>query len=126
MTQIQTISHEFTTIIPDDLMDNILYISMEYATAIHKCCCGCQNKVVTPFSPNDWKFIYNGQTITLYPSIGNWNFSCRSHYWIRDSKIEWAQSKIVTRSNTEIEQIKIKRNIKKKGLFKIMSNFLHR
>ena len=60
---------------------------MEYATAIHNCACGCGNRVVTPFSPTDWSLTYDGETVTLYPSVGNWNFPCRSHYWIRNSKI---------------------------------------
>ena len=35
------------------------------------------------------KRIYDGRT-TLHPSIGNWNFPCRSHYWIRRDRVEWA------------------------------------
>jgi hypothetical protein len=31
-----------------------------------------------------------GNTVTLYPSIGNWSFTCRSHYWIRRNKVIWA------------------------------------
>lgn len=29
---------------------------------------------------------------TLSPSIGNWNFRCRSHYWIRQNRVEWVGS----------------------------------
>ncbi len=75
---------------PDHLEDGVLYISMEYATAIHKCCCGCGNEVVTPLSPTDWKLTFDGETISLYPSIGNWNFKCQSHYWIKNDEVEWA------------------------------------
>jgi hypothetical protein len=63
---------------------------MEYATVVHKCCCGCGKEVVTPLSPTDWKLIFNGKTISLDPSIGNWGFECRSHYWIRNSRVRWA------------------------------------
>ncbi|MGO9620401.1 MAG: DUF6527 family protein [Desulfobaccales bacterium] len=63
---------------------------MIYGTAIHKCCCGCGEKVVTPFSPTDWKLIFDGVSISLDPSIGNWSFKCKSHYWIRHNRVIWA------------------------------------
>ncbi len=85
------LSHEFVKNIPEKIDDGIIYISMEYATAIHKCCCGCGNEVITPLSPTDWKLIFDGESISLYPSIGNWNFDCKSHYWIKNNKIKWAR-----------------------------------
>lgn len=86
------LQHKFVEFIPDKIEEDILYISMEYCTAIHKCVCGCGNEVVTPLSPTDWKLTFNGRSISLHPSIGNWNFECQSHYWIRDNKIEFASS----------------------------------
>ena len=82
--------HEFVEFIPGVQEDGVLYISMEYATAVHRCCCGCGEKVVTPFTPTDWKLTYDGRTVTLTPSIGNWGLTCRSHYWIRRNRVEWA------------------------------------
>ena len=63
---------------------------MPYVTIMHKCCCGCGQVTVTPLSPTDWKLLYDGETISLYPSIGNWSFDCQSHYWIRRSEVVWA------------------------------------
>ena len=85
------LQHKFVEFIPEVLEDGILYISLTYCTAIHKCVCGCNNEVVTPFSPTDWKMTFDGETITLSPSIGNWNFDCKSHYFIRRSEIEFAR-----------------------------------
>ena len=82
--------HEFVDYIPKELDDRTLYVSIEFATVVHKCCCGCGQEVVTPLSPTDWKLIYDGQSISLDPSIGNWSFKCQSHYWIRHSKVIWA------------------------------------
>lgn len=48
-------------------------------------------QVVTPLSPTDWEIIFNGESITLYPSIGNWNLDCKSHYWIENSKVVWSR-----------------------------------
>ena len=82
--------HKFVKNIPDRLEDGVIYVSIEYATAIHKCCCGCGNEVVTPFSPTDWKITFDGKTISLYPSIGNWGLACQSHYWIVNNRVKWA------------------------------------
>lgn len=86
----KTLNHKFVEFIPEDIQENTIFISIQYSTAVHKCCCGCGNEVVTPFSPTDWKLIYDGESITLSPSIGNWNFDCRSHYFIRNNKVHWA------------------------------------
>ena len=81
--------HRFVEFMPDTLEDGTIYVSMAYATATHKCCCGCGKEVVTPLSPTDWKLTFNGRTISLEPSIGNWGFPCQSHYWIKDNRAVW-------------------------------------
>lgn len=86
----ETLQHKFSEVIPDDLEEGVLYISMERSIAIHLCVCGCKNEVVTPLSPTDWKLIYNGLDISLRPSIGNWEFKCKSHYFITENKVEHA------------------------------------
>lgn len=100
------LSHKFVKNIPKDIENGIIYISMEYSCAIHKCCCGCGNEVVTPIAPNKWKLSYNGEGVSLYPSIGNWSFNCHSHYWITDGQIEWASSF----SKEQIEQCRERDN----------------
>src|SRR6202158_58091 len=86
----ELVSHEFVEYIPGDLKEGTVYVSMQVATVIHKCCCGCGKEVVTPLSPTDWKLIFDGKSISLDPSIGNWSFACKSHYWIRGGKVRWA------------------------------------
>ncbi len=85
--------HKFVEFIPDELEDGILYISIIYATVLHKCGCGCGNEVVTPLSPSDWQLTFDGEAISLFPSIGNWSFPCRSHYWIRKNKVVWVKER---------------------------------
>jgi hypothetical protein len=84
--------HEFVEYLPEALEEGTLYVSMQYATAAHRCACGCGNEVITPLSPTDWKLTFDGRTISLSPSIGNWSFPCRSHYWITRDRVEWAAS----------------------------------
>ncbi|MGQ8844694.1 DUF6527 family protein [Serratia sp. TSA_7] len=88
--RVKTLSHIFVDSFPEHLKAGELYLAMEFATAVHLCACGCGHKVITPFSPTDWKMVFDGETISLKPSIGNWTFPCRSHYWIRSSAIVWA------------------------------------
>lgn len=85
------LQHKFIEFAPEVLEEGILYVSMEYGSALHKCVCGCGNLVVTPFSPTDWQLAFDGKSITLYPSIGNWNFDCKSHYWIRKNEVIFAR-----------------------------------
>ena len=85
------LAHEFVKTVPNDLKERTLYVSVDYATIVHKCCCGCGGEVVTPLTPTDWKLIYDGVSISLNPSIGNWSFGCQSHYWISKSTVRWAR-----------------------------------
>ena len=87
VTHLEPIFIEF---IPEELEDGKLYVSEEYSTAVHKCCCGCGLKVVTPLKAKGWKLTRVGDTVTLYPSIGNWSFPCQSHYWIRRNHLQWS------------------------------------
>lgn len=81
---------QFVESFPERLEPGELYLAMEFATAAHLCACGCGTKVITPFSPTDWQMSFDGEAVSLKPSIGNWTFPCRSHYWIRSGRIEWA------------------------------------
>ena len=66
-------------------------MSIPYATAVHSCFCGCGLKVVTPISPVGWQLTFDGETVTLFPSIGSWSFPCRSHYFIRRDTVVWGE-----------------------------------
>ncbi len=83
--------HEFVQAVPDHLDDGVVYVSIAYTTALHRCCCGCGTEVVTPLSPTGWKITFDGVSISLHPSIGNWSLPCRSHYWITNSQVRWAE-----------------------------------
>lgn len=88
--RINQLKMQFIEYIPDNLQNGTLYISMEYATASHNCACGCGKEVVTPFTPTDWKLAYDGESVSLSPSIGNWSYPCRAHYFIQHNRIVWA------------------------------------
>jgi hypothetical protein len=97
------LKHKFVECMPRPLEDGVLYISIPFRIASHNCCCGCGNEVVTNLSPNGWQLIYDGQSASLYPSIGNWNFKCRSHYWITEDTVRWAENW----SDKKIQRVKL-------------------
>jgi hypothetical protein len=91
MNRRAVLTHEFVENLPNELRDGTIYVSIPFATAAHKCCCGCGEEVITPLSPTDWKLTFDGESISLDPSIGNWSFACKSHYWIVRNKVKWAR-----------------------------------
>jgi hypothetical protein len=88
--RIGKLQHRFVKAIPEKLEDGVLYISPDYRTITHKCCCGCGFEVVTPLGPTDWKLTFDGVSVSLFPSIGNWSLACRSHYWVEKGNVHWA------------------------------------
>src|SRR4051812_46368408 len=83
------IRHEFVSLAPDVLEQGVLYVSIEYATVLHLCACGCGAQVVTPLAPGRWRLTFDGKTVSLNPSIGNWSLPCRAHYWIDRNHVVW-------------------------------------
>ena len=77
---------------PDDTMeDGVLYVAPHFHVAVHKCMCGCGEKVVTPLGRDNggWAWSFDGTNIRLHPSIGNFQYDCKSHYFIADGEIRW-------------------------------------
>ena len=85
------VDHEFVEFIPNELDEKKLFISIPFATVVHLCLCGCGERVVTPLSPTDWRLVFDGETVSLSPSIGNWSFDCQSHYWVENSRVIWSR-----------------------------------
>ena len=92
MNEFNSVQHEFVHHIPpgEQMENGVAYVSIPFATVVHRCCCGCGNEVVTPLDPSQWQLTFDGRSISLSPSIGNWNFACKSHYWIQRNHVTWA------------------------------------
>jgi hypothetical protein len=78
---------------PSALLPGVLYFSQKYKTAAHLCVCGCGKKVRTQLGPRGlgWQLNDGPSGPTLWPSIGNWQKDCRSHYYIRQGKVVWLE-----------------------------------
>lgn len=91
----------------EPLEPGVLLISLKYGCLEHLCACGeCgwsthmsiksfdtdQPELVgeddTRWS-NGWDVTYRGGKLTISPSIGNFQFPCKSHYFIRENRVEW-------------------------------------
>lgn len=92
MNRQTALKHQWVRFIPNNPDPGILYVSREYKTATHLCCCGCGLEVVTPINSAKWSITDHGSSVSLWPSIGNWSFPCRSHYWIDHNRVKWASA----------------------------------
>ena len=98
MIKIRILEHRFVRSVPRELEPGVLYVSLDYATVMHSCCCGCGEQIVTPLSPTGWRITFDGESISLSPSVGNWYEKCRSHYVIDRGRIlekgQWSRAQI--------------------------------
>jgi hypothetical protein len=92
MPRVLRLEPSFVHAIPELIEPGSLYISVEYATVVHSCCCGCGEEVVTPLTPTDWRMTFDGESVSLWPSVGSWTLPCRSHYIVERNAVRWAKA----------------------------------
>jgi hypothetical protein len=85
--KVQSLRPEYADFIPRELREGVLYISKKYGTASHLCCCGCGTKIVTPLRPTEYTLTETPGGVSLWPSIGNWDYPCQSHYLIENNLV---------------------------------------
>ena len=108
--------HKFIDIIPIEIENNVLYISLKYNVTKHLCPCGCGSEIVATLSPVRYQLYYDGKTVSLTPSFGNWLHECKSHYLIKKDKVVWANPMSKNKMEAVIKKDKkeIKEYINKK------------
>ena len=74
---------------PERMEAGSLYISVEHRLTEHLCACGCGAEVSLPLGRSEWRLIYDGDSVSLRPSVGNWRLPCKSHYVITENKTNW-------------------------------------
>ena len=92
MTKETHLRPEFVTSFPTPMEHGVMYVSIEYNNCGHLCACGCGREVITPLSPAQWSITYDGENISIWPSVGNWSLPCQSHYIVDRGRIRWARS----------------------------------
>lgn len=118
--EVTTFDLELVHRVPEKPQSGILYACFDCNVVVHLCACGCKEKVVLPIDPEFWKVEYDGESLSLQPSIGNFQYPCKSHYWIRKNKVIWADTKYLTPSQTHQETTP-----KKLGFFNRIKTLLH-
>lgn len=83
--------HRFVNRVPEILEEGVLYVCLECNLIVHLCACGCKEKVVIIIDPEHWQLRYDGEGISINPSIGNYNFACQSHYFVKKNKVMWIE-----------------------------------
>jgi hypothetical protein len=87
--KLETIATRHVEFMPKQLEPGILYVSDTYGTAAHLCACGCGAKIRTPIGPTEWAVTETPSGPSLWPSVGNWQQTCQSHYVIDGGKVIW-------------------------------------
>ena len=78
-----------------ELEDGVLYVLPHCNCAIHKCMCGCKDVVVLAIDENNgkepyfWGWTYTDGNVSITPSVGNFQFPCKSHYFLQHGKVKW-------------------------------------
>lgn len=90
MRRVDRLTTVFLAEIPEVLEDGILYVSRECGVALHNCACGCGEEVSTPMVHTEYTLTMDGDDATIWPSVGNHDFACASHYLIEQGRIIWA------------------------------------
>jgi hypothetical protein len=88
--KLSTIKLQRVEFMPKQLEPGILYVSEKFETAAHLCACGCGAKIRTPIGPTEWAVTETPSGPSMWPSVGNWQQACQSHYVIQGGKIVWA------------------------------------
>lgn len=96
LTEFKEVRHVANLSYPDDpnLEDGVLYVVDHSPYVQFNCPCGCGGNVMLPTTKHEkgyhgWAYIEEGGKVTLSPSVLSSGFSCRSHYFIRNNRIEW-------------------------------------
>lgn len=114
---------------PEKMKKGDLYISIKHNLTEHRCACGCGTEVSLPLGQSEWKIEYDGETISLWPSIGNWRLPCKSHYMIVKNKTEWCKKwseekiHIGRMRDRDAKRKYIQRRLKKTALWKRLFRF---
>lgn len=89
MERVSAVGFEFVEHMPATLDAATLYVSIRFRTTAHLCLCGCGEKVVNPLRPDRWSVTFDGASISISTSVGNSGLPCKSHYWIKQSRVKW-------------------------------------
>jgi hypothetical protein len=75
----------FVDLIPEKMKQGEVYISDKYKCSVHLCLCGCGMQTVLPLGENGWTVSKTEKGVSFTPSVGNFQYLCKSHYIITNN-----------------------------------------
>jgi len=80
----ESVTPEYIEFMPevDDMKENTIYISLKFSVTGHRCLCGCGSLTILPINNDGWNMTDNDNKLTFTPSVGNFQYPCKSHYII--------------------------------------------
>lgn len=96
LTEFKEVRHVADLNYPEDtdMEDGVLYVVDDSPYVQFNCPCGCGSDVTLPTTKhergyNGWGFVEQAGKVTLSPSIYSSGLPCKSHYFVRNNRIEW-------------------------------------
>ena len=96
LTEFKEVRHVADLNYPGDptLEHGVLYVVDDSPYVQFNCPCGCGGDVTLPTTKHEkgyhgWGFAESDGKVTLSPSVFSTGFPCRSHYFIRNNRIDW-------------------------------------
>lgn len=86
-----TYETRFVEHMPLELEEGVLYMAPHFDCSMHKCMCGCGEVVCTPLGVGGWNWNKGelSDQVSLSPSVGNFYFNCKSHYFLKNGQVKW-------------------------------------
>ena len=76
----------------DIMEEGVVYVLPQYGCALHKCMCGCGELISTPLDEkHGWSWTFDNVNVSLNPSVGNFSYPCKSHYFLKNGNVEWCK-----------------------------------
>ena len=75
----------FVEQIPEQIEHGKIYISEKYKCSVHLCLCGCGMQTVLPIGKDGWNMYKTDKGVSFTPSVGNFQYPCKSHYIITNN-----------------------------------------
>jgi hypothetical protein len=86
--KVQILKPQYVEQLPDEMKEGVFYICEAFDLTAHKCCCGCGEDVYNKLGPAKWRLTKMPDgSVSLDPSVGNWKYACKSHYWISKNRV---------------------------------------
>lgn len=96
ITEFREVRHVADITYPEegDLDEGVLYIVDDSPYVQYLCPCGCGSDVLLPTNKHErgydgWGFVETGGAVSLSPSVYSSGLPCKSHYFIRNNRIDW-------------------------------------